>query len=93
MQDKNEQELDVIAKHFQHAIAALNDTTQTLNETGTSPVALASATCANYVGFVAAVSKTIGSTPEEAFNTCLAGVHQLRTFVDEIYGLLDKESK
>jgi hypothetical protein len=82
-----------VAQEFGHALAALMDTTKTLNDANLGPAVLASATCANYVGYVATMSKLIGLTPDEAFDTCVAGVHQMRAYVEELYAALSEDKK
>jgi alkylhydroperoxidase/carboxymuconolactone decarboxylase family protein YurZ len=81
-----------MTQQFGHATAAIMDVTRHLNEQKFSPAVLASATCANYVAYVAAMAKLVGSTEQEAFDTCLAGIHQMRDYVREIYTELDKKA-
>jgi hypothetical protein len=85
-----EQEFKKVAVEFQHTLTALMDTTRTLNDSGVNPAVLVSATCANYVGFVTTMGKLVGLSEQEAFDTCLGGLHQMRQYVAELYKIMDE---
>lgn len=84
-----EQEFKKVANEFGHTLTALMETTRKLNDSGVGPAVLASATCANYVGYVTTMAKLIGLSEQEAFDTCLAGLHQMREYVAELYKVMD----
>lgn len=84
------QEFNKVATEFGHALTALMEATRTLNDSGVQPAVLASATCANYVGYVTTMSKLIGLSEQEAFDTCVAGVHQMREYVAQLYKVMDE---
>lgn len=76
---------------FDHAMAILLEAQRTINNTGTNPAALASALCASYVTYVAAIVAATGMPKEQVIDTCKEAIDTMGEFVNVAYDRMVKE--
>lgn len=80
-----EQQMADMQAHFTKAMHALTETQRMMNEAGISPPALASASCAAYVSYVAAMSMIMGLDRARVISVCQEAIASMRDYVDEVY--------
>ena len=76
---------------FDHAMIILLEAQRTINNTGTNPAALASALCASYVTYVAALVASTGLPKEQVITACKDAIDTMGNFVNVAYDRMVKE--
>ena len=80
-------------EHFDKAMQALVETQRSLNEAGIAPPALASALCASYVTFVAALIAASDLPRELVLRTAKEAIDSIGDFAIESYERMVKKIK
>ena len=86
-----EAELAAINNSFDHAMRVLVDAQRAVVNNGTQPPVVASALCASYVTYVAALVAASGLPKEDVASACKDGIDTMPEFISAAYDRMVKE--
>jgi hypothetical protein len=87
----SESEMVTLNNSFDHAMRLLLETQRTINNAGVPPAALASALCASYVTYVAALVAATGMPKDQVATTCKDAIDTMDEFISAAHDRMVEE--